>query len=167
MTHTKPILVLALFALALSLAAATSGSISLSGATPVILDITVTAEAAASSLPLNTTVTDLKVGTVVERSNKKAGYTVTISSANAQSSGSLSPSLRSAQTSDFLPYSIKYGGVSVNFNAGGTAALVSSVTGKTAAAGTSNTVTISFDGSSKFLDEAPYSDTLTFTIIAK
>ena len=151
----------------LGMIAATTGTINLSGSEPGILEITVTAEPQASNLPLNTTVVDLKVGTVTERSNKKAGYTVTLGSANALASSSASPSFRSTETTDFLPYSLKYGGKAVAFSAGGAASVVSSVSAKTSAAGIVNIVSVSFDGASAFLDEAVYTDTLTFTIIAK
>lgn len=151
----------------IGMTAATSGTISLSGSEPGILEITVTSEPQASSLPLNTTVVDLKVGTVTERSNKKAGYTVTLGSSSALEAGATGPSFRSSSTTDFLPYSLKYGGKAVAFSAGGAAALVSSVSAKTSAAGIVNVVSVSFNGAGAFLDEAIYTDTLTFTIIAK
>ena len=107
----------------IGMTAASSGTIALSGSEPGILEITVTAEPQASNLPLNTTVVDLKVGTVTERSNKKAGYTVTLGSANALVSGAAGPSFMSSSTADFLPYSLKYGGKAVTFSAGGAASL--------------------------------------------
>jgi len=145
----------------------TSGSISLSGNQLGILEISVTAEPTASDLPLDTTVVDLKVGTVTERSNKKAGYTVTLSSASALFAASFGPALRSSETADFLSYSIKYGGTAVAFPLSGIAVVVSNVSAKTTAAGTVNVVSVSFDGASAFLDEAVYADILTLTIIAK
>ena len=126
-----------------------------------------TAEPTASNLPLNTTVNNLKVGTVVELSNDNAGYSVTLSSANASITGSTTATFRSAQVADFLPYTIQYGGAAVTFPPGGAAATVSSLSAKTSAAGSVKIVTISFDGASAFLNNAVYSDTLTFTIIAK
>jgi hypothetical protein len=153
--------------LAAGLGAATSGTLSLTGNKPAILEITVTAEPVAANLPLAENVTDLPVGTVTERSNHQAGYTVTLSSANAMQKASTTASFRSAATQDFLNYSIKYGGVPVVFSAAGAAAVISSASAKTSSAGTVRTVTVSFDGASAFLDEAVYSDTLTFTIIAK
>ena len=153
--------------LSMNLQAATTGTIALSGSEPAILEITVTSEQAASNLPLNTSVTDLKVGTVVERSNKKAGYTITLGSANALAAATVTASLRSTETVDFLPYSIKYGGNPVAFQSSGGAAVVTTVTSKTSAAGSVKNLTITFDGASAFLDQAVYSDVLTFTIIAK
>lgn len=150
---------------AIPAAAATSGSILLSGSVPAILEITVTPEPGIGNLPITTTQSDLLVATVVERSNKHAGYTVTLQSSNMVAGGLASPTFESADTSDSLPYSIKYGGVPVSFSSG--TAVVSDVAGRTDAAGSSKSVTISFDGANYFLDEATYSDTLTLTIIAK
>jgi len=150
-----------------SLNAATSGIILLSGSQPGILEITVSSEPSATSLPLTTTATDLKVGTVVERSNKKDGYKIMLGSANAESAQSATPSFTSTTTGDVLPYSIKYGGAAVTF-IGGAPAMVSDVAAKTVnKEGDPKEVTVSFDGASAHLTEAIYSDTLTFSIMAK
>lgn len=151
---------------AFNVQAATTGSISLSGNQPVILEITVTTEPTAATLLLSADVTDQKVGTVVERSNKKAGYTVTLSSASAAATAASAPSFRSIETADTLTYTIKYGGASVVFVAGAPAE-ISSVSAKTSAVGISKDVTISYTGTSSFLDESVYTDILTFTILAK
>jgi len=151
--------------LALNANAATSGTINLSGNEPAILEITVTAEVIAARLPLDTTVTDLKVGTVIERSNKKAGYTVTINSASASADGSSTASFKSSGSPDTLPYALKYGGKTVSFISG-TSAVVSTVSAKTSPTGIENEVTVSFDGANAFLDAEVYGDTLTFTVIA-
>ncbi len=151
---------------ALNAQAATTGSISLSGNQPIILEITVTTEPTAATILLSTDVTDQKVGTVVERSNKKAGYTVTLSSASAAATASSTPSFRSIETVDTLAYTIKYGGAAVVFVAGAPAE-ISNMSAKTSAVGVSKDVTISYTGSSSFLDESIYTDVLTFTILAK
>jgi hypothetical protein len=145
--------------------AATTGSIAISGTVPAIIELTVTNDAAAQNLPLTQTVSDLKIATVVERSNKKAGYTVILESSNAKAAGTSSPTLKSAATTDELPYSITYDGTKAGFSSG--VAIVSDVSGKTVAEGASKAVTISFNGADYFLDESSYGDTLTFTIIAK
>jgi hypothetical protein len=150
--------------MAIPVTAATTGSIALSGSIPAIMELEIASEPAASNLPLTKTVADLPVATVTERSNKKAGYTVVLESANAKASGS-SPSFKSEESADALPYSIKYNGSDVNFVGG--SAIVSSTSSRTNAAGVSKPVTVSFDGASYFLDESTYGDTLTFTIIAK
>lgn len=152
---------------ALSLHAATSGTLLLTGTEPAILTITVTTNPAAGSLALNTNVTNLLVGTVTEQSNDTAGYTVTLSSANALALPAPFAFLKSATTRDTLPYAIQYGGAAVNFLGTGAAATISNVTSKTTATGTTNNITISFSGASANLGAAIYTDTLTFSIIAK
>jgi hypothetical protein len=149
-------LIVILAALALSAFGATTGTLSLSGTVASILEIVVNPDPAASALPITTTVADSKIATVIERSNKKAGYTVTLQTANG--------ALLKGQTgnSDNLAYSLKYAGANVNFVLG--SATISAVASKTAPAGTSKDLTISFDGASSFLVEDTYSDTLTFTM---
>lgn len=165
-TNTRFQAITALVALiAFPSAAATTGSIAISGSVPAIIEITVTSESVAQNLPLTQTVSDLKVATVVERSNKKAGYTVVLESANAKASGSSSASLKSTETNDALPYSIKYNGNAVSLTGG--SAVVSDASAKTAAVGVSKELTVSFNGADNFLDESTYSDTMTLTIIAK
>jgi hypothetical protein len=153
-------------ALTLSLHAATTGTLTLTGNQPAILQITVTASSAASTLAVNSAVVDLLVGTIVEQSNDTAGYTVTISSANAKAASASTATLLGTTGGDVLPYTIKYGGVAVVF-VNGADAVVSNVTSKTVAAGSTKTVTISFDGTNANLGQSVYTDTLTFTIIAK
>jgi hypothetical protein len=164
--YKKFLVLVALTALVLlEASAATTGSIAISGSIPAIIELSVSSESVASNLPLTQTVSDLKVATVNERSNKKAGYTVVLESANAKSAGSSSPSLVSSETLDTLPYSIKYDGNAVTFTGG--SAIVSDASAKTLASGVDKPVTVSFDGAAHFLDESVYGDTLTFTIIAK
>jgi hypothetical protein len=163
--------VIAGLCLSLALYAATTGSISLSGTQPAILSITATANAAATSLAVNTNVTNLLVGTVVEQSNDSAGYTVTLTSANAATAQGTSAFLKStkAGNADTLPYTLQYGTttpVTVVFLSTGVAT-VSNVTAKTGSAGTSNNLTLSFSGLTANLAQDVYVDTLTFTIIAK
>jgi hypothetical protein len=147
-----------------SLFAATTGTLTLTGTVPPILEITVTALPAASTLDLSTT-TDTAVATVTERSNKKGGYTVTVESANAKAMGSAQPFFKSSDpaNADTLSYSITYGGTAVTF-AGGTA-LVTDSNSRTTGAGTSKEVRVTYTGD--FLYEDTYTDTLTFTITAK
>jgi len=145
--------------------AATSGSLALSGNVPAIIEISVTSEPGSLTLPLTTTIADREVATVNERSNKKAGYTVLLESASALAAQTASPALRSVESADVLPYSIKYDGITVVFTGG--VAVVSDVSTRTNAAGLTKSVTVSFDGASYFLDESTYGDTLTFTIVAK
>jgi hypothetical protein len=161
---------LAIFAglcFSLSLHAATTGTLLLTGTEPAILTITVTTNPAAVSLALNTNVTNLLVGTVTEQSNDTAGYTVTLSSANALALPSAVAFLKSTTTADTLPYTIQYSGAAVTFPGTGAAATISNVTAKTGASGITNNITVSFSGASANLGAAIYTDTLTFSIIAK
>ena len=167
MKYGKKFVMFALSALLVggSAFAATTASITISGSVPAILEISVTPAPAASNLPLTSSVSDLPVATVVERSNKKAGYFVRLESANAVAAGSSVAAFGSPETPDTMPYIIKYGGNAVSFSNG--VALVSDVSSKTNASGTSRLVSVSFDGANHFLDESTYGDTLTFTVIAK
>ncbi len=167
-SKTKRVALCGIFGLftALSAQAATSGTIILSGTQPGILEITVSTAPTAMALLISTDVVDQEIGTVTERSNQRAGYTVTLTSASAAASASANPSFTSLETTDVLPYVISYGGSPVTFVAGAPA-VVSDMSAKTSGLGIVNIVTVSFDGESAFLDEAVYGDTLTFTIIAK
>ncbi|MFQ3619719.1 MAG: hypothetical protein SNJ78_02130 [Spirochaetales bacterium] len=151
-------------AFVLPLVAQTTGNLVLTGTVPPILQITVTALPAASNLDLSTTAT-VSVATVLERSNKKGGYTVTVTSANAVAASAALPFFKSADpaNSDILAYSLTYGGAAVTFVSG--SALVTDSNARTTGAGASKAVEISYTGD--FLYEDTYSDTLTFTITAK
>ncbi|MEI6875650.1 MAG: hypothetical protein WCL50_11060 [Spirochaetota bacterium] len=148
-------------------AAASSGSITHSGSNAAISEVCVTTAAGYNALPLTTAVTDLQVATILERSNDSAGYSITLSSGN-WSSGS-GPAFKSADSVDILPYTIQYGTKAVSFSNG--VATVTNNSSRTSAAGLSNSLTVSFDGTAVFLGAkssgSTYSDTLTFTIIAK
>ena len=160
-TLRKVGVILVMLAGTVSVASAeTVGTLTLQGNVPGIFQITVTPEAGAGSL-------DVGLATVVERSNKKAGYTVTLESFNAvagSASAAYFANIDPAVVSN-LEYSISYGGNAVTLSNG--AAVISDVVGKTDAAGSSKVVTISYNGASDFPYEGTYSDTLTFTIAAK
>lgn len=146
------------------LAAQATGTLTLTGTVPPILSITVNALPAAATLNLSAD-TDVAVANVVERSNKKGGYTVTVESLNAVSSGASQPYFKSidAGNADTLTYTLSYGGTTVTFSAG--RAIVSDSNTRTTGAGVSKAVRVAYTGA--FLYEDTYSDTLTFTITAK
>jgi hypothetical protein len=160
------LLLSAVFALG-SVSAATTGSLLLQGTVPEILEITVNADPAATALDLSVDASSVKVATVIERSNKKSGYTVTVESANgaAQSSNSGLFVNDDPGITDSLSYDISYGGSPVSLTNG--AGMISDVSTKTPGTGSSKDVTISYTGSTSFPYEGTYSDTLTFTIAAK
>ncbi len=143
---------------------ATTGSLIISGTVPQILEITVTAAAGSTTLDLTQNVSDMLIGDVVERSNVFAGYTVTITSANA---GGGAPHFKGVTPSntDTLDYTLKYNGSPVTFSGG--SSLISDVNSKTITTGTSKALNLSYNGTVDFLNADTYSDTLTFTIAAK
>ncbi len=156
--------VLALTALLLAAAipgfAATNGSLVLSGVVAPVTAIVVQADPNASNLPIGTTVSGLAIANVNELSNNKAGYTVSLSSAN----GGI---LKESDTSgvglqDSLSYSLTYDGTPVVFVSG--SAVISNADKRTSAVGTTKTLAISF--ASEFLNADTYTDVLTFTIAA-
>ena len=157
----------AMLAFAAPAFAATSGTLTLQGTVPGILEISVTPTAAASALDLTANTTNLLVATVNERSNRKAGYTVSLQSANAAAASANAAFLKSAaaDNADTLGYTMSYDGVAVAL-AGGVAQ-VSDVSAKTAAGGTDKELRISYDGAVSYLNADDYADTLTLTITAK
>lgn len=143
----------------------TSGTLVLQGTVPGILEITVNSSANATALDLTANVTDILVASIVERSNKKAGYTVIVESQNAVTLGQPSFKSTDSTNSDTLTYTLTYGTTPVTFVAG--QALISDVNTKTGGSGTAKDVKISYTGASQFLFEDSYKDQLTFTITAK
>ena len=135
-------------------ALSSTGTLSLSGSVAAITTITVTPDANASALPVGVATTNLKIATVVELSNSKAGYTVTLSSANGGA-------LMETSGTDSQAYTLTYGSNPVTFTSG-TATLTSSSTRSATAAGSTNILYISFPAS--FLNADTYTDSLTFTI---
>ena len=161
----KVILVLSFISLTVSMAfSVTTGNLVISGTVPQILDIQVLAAAGSTSLDLTKNVPDQHIGDIVERSNVTAGYTVTISSANAATGTPHFKGVNPSNT-DTLDYTLKYNGSPINFTGG--SALISDVNSKTATIGSTKSINLSYDGTSNFLNADSYSDTLTFTIAAK
>lgn len=136
--------------------AATTGTLSLSGTVAPVTSIVVTPDANASNLPVGSTASALKIATVTELSNDKAGYSVTLSTANGGY-------LKEASGTDSLAYSLSYNGSAVAFSSG--SATISDVSARTGGAGSAKELDISF--ASAFLNADSYTDTLTFTITAK
>jgi hypothetical protein len=142
----------------------TSATLLLEGTVPGILDISVMASPLSSNLDLSTNAAFI-VASVTERSNKRAGYTVTLSSANAAAEGASIPFLKGslADNPDRLSYSLTYNTAPVALSGG--SAIISDVSTKTPSSGSVKPLGISYVG--EFLYEDTYSDTLTFTIAAK
>lgn len=136
---------------------ATSGTLTLSGTIGSIISIVVTPNAAASSLDLTSSQTDLLVGTVSESSNAINGYRILAKSTNASK-------IKHSTASDFVGYTMKYGGGSaVTLTTSDQAVKNQTVGGNYN--GVSSNVTVSYTGSSS-LTAGSYSDLITFTIEA-
>ncbi len=134
-----------------------TGSLSLSGTVSETTSVTITADANASSLPLNVATTGLKIATVTELSNSKGGYTLTLSTSNGSS-------LKENLGVDTIPYTLQYGNNPVTFT-GNSATLTTAASRSATSAGTTNTLYISFGAA--FVNANTYADTLTFTITGK
>ncbi len=153
----KKLFILALATLTLGQAfAATSGTLLLRGTVPRLLEITVSPEPIASTLPLDTTQANTLVAVVNEKSNSKTGYSVSVSSANQ---GKL---VHEIESSSVVNYNLRYNGNAVD--------LVNGQSFSYSGAGANNNnrnVDISYTGiDHDLLIEGDYSDTVTFTISA-
>jgi hypothetical protein len=132
--------------------AATTATLQLKGTIQQILDISIAADANATTLNLTQNAANLKVATLTEKSNSNTGYKVTVSSAN---SGKLKNG-----TNQFS-YTLGYNSQQLN---------LTSPQSQTYAAGAYNVakdVTISYTGiAQESLVAGDYTDTVTFTIAA-
>lgn len=146
---------------------ATTGSVTPRGTVPSILEVTVTPTAGFNSLDLTTSATDVQIAQVNERTNNKAGYTISLDSTNgiAGSLGTGRFKSTDVTNTDTLDYTIKYAGNAAALTNG--SATVTDSNSKTTGTGVTKAVQVSYDGSSLFMAADTYEDTLTFTITAK
>lgn len=136
--------------------AATSGSVLLQGIVAKKVSITVTAEAVASALVLETTQSDLKVATAVEQSNSKVGYKVTVTSANLGK-------LKRTDGSEVFSYTLKYGGAAVGLSTSAGSIVTNSASASVV--NVSKDMAISYTGvAAETMVEGTYADTLTVNI---
>ena len=157
-------LILTMALVGMSLFAATTGTLTLTGIVAASTNITVTPQTGYNTLDLNTTQTNFLVAVVNEQSNDHLGYTVTLASANLSGAGT-QPFLKDSASGDTLNYTLQYNGSSVVFAIG--TATVTNASAKTPAAGVNNNLNISYTGNSALSASNAYTDTLTFTIVAK
>lgn len=148
------LIVLAALFIAAPAFALTTGTLNLQGTVGNNVAIVVTTYAAAGTLDLNTTTTDLAIGSVNEKSN--VVYTVTVASGN-------NGFLHDTVSLDNLAYTLSYnGGAYFTPTTGGV-----TITGPSAAAavgaGVDKEVEIAFTADAG-IDAGTYTDTLTFTI---
>ena len=136
---------------------ATVGSLVLSGSVAKNVSIAITPEAGSTTLDLTSSVMDLKVATVTEKSNDKDGYTVTLASAN---SGTLKNG-----TLEVI-YTAKYSSVAVTLSSA--PVIITNQATQTGVIKIDKNFSISYIGIPlEDLMSGVYSDTLTFTISAK
>lgn len=159
------VLVLAMVATAVFAQDTDTASVTLTGVVEKRVAITATGTGNYNNLDLTTDVTSEPVVTVNEYSNVREGYTVSLSSANATSSGGSDAFFKGAAGGETLTYTVTYDGAGVTFSGG--SAEITNATAKTPAGGTSKTLAIGYTGSSANLGNDTYTDDLTFTITAK
>lgn len=152
-----------------------SATLNIGGNVPERVDIAVT-PVDSENLDLQSSVSDRLIATVVERSNVRAGYTVSVESANGFT---LKGQADSGDTFDRLGYALNYGGESVsnpgNSFATNTTASDSHMFAKRESrtatpglhTGDEKSLLISYDARTVNLYDGDYSDTLTFTIVAE
>ena len=134
--------------------AATSGTLILTGIIPKKVEITVTSKPAASNLDLETTQTNLSVGTLTGKSNVVAGYKISVSSLN---SGKL---VHTSTPTSFVNYTLRIDTTSVPLSGSGFA-------NYSAVGNFTKDVNISYTGVDGYvMTDGNYTDTLTFTISA-
>lgn len=148
----KKSLLLLLATMSFSALSATTGTLLLTGIVPKKVEITVSPKPAASVLDLETTASNLSVGTLTGKANVLAGYKIAVSSSN------LGKLVHTTTSSQFVNYTLKVDNTSVNL-----------VTGQTLSySGMGNytkDLNISYTGIDGFnYESGNYNDTLTFTI---
>lgn len=153
----KKIIALTALALTTTAFANTTGTLLLKGIVAEEVALAVTAEAAATTLDLSASPTNLKVAAVNEKSNSNTGYKIDLRSANGGllQNGSL----------DSLAYEISYGGGS--FISPTTVDQAVKTQNTAAVYDVDSDVNIRYTGKPAVeMVEGEYSDTLTFTISA-
>lgn len=152
-----------------------SATLNIGGNVPERVDITIT-PVDSENLDLQSAVSDRLIATVVERSNVRAGYTVSVESENGFT---LKGQADSGDTFDRLGYALNYGGESVSNPGNSFATDTTASDAHTFAKRESRTATpgvhegdeknllISYDALNVNLYDGDYSDTLTFTIVAE
>ncbi len=142
-----------------------TASIRLSGRVEKYVSIVVSGLNNYDSLDLTVDVDNLAVVSVIEKSNVREGYTVSLTSANATAGGTENAFFLGAAGGEELTYLIEYDGTPVSFN-GGLAEITNS-NNKTGFVGTERTLAISYSAAEAHLGNDDYHDDLTFTITAK
>lgn len=152
-----------------------SDTLNIGGNVPQRVDITIT-PIDSEALDLQSVVSDRLIATVVERSNVRAGYTVSVESQNGFTLTGLADG---AGTFDRLGYALSYGGEAItnpgtSFATDTVASTTHTFAGRDARTATAGLhdgdekqLKISYDALNVNLYDGNYSDTLTFTIVAQ
>lgn len=152
----KSLIVLATLAFSFSSIAATTATLNLKGTIDEKMSIEVANDTLALDLDLTTTASDLKIAEVIEKSNRKAGYKVAISSAN---NGVLKNG-----TDDEVAYTLKYGSTSLVLDGSDEIVYANQ---RALGAGETRDIKISYTGQAEEeLVSGDYTDTVTFVISA-
>lgn len=130
---------------------ATTATLLLKGTVAPVLEVSTTSETVAANLPFESAQTNLKIGTVIERSNSLSGYQITITSANL---GHLQN-----DSANYVVYTLTYDGQAVNL-----IAQQSFTFPFVSAAPVERDLRISYSQPSEDLAAGDYTDTLTFMI---
>lgn len=138
-----------------------TASLTLGGTVSRTVAINVTPQNNYNSLDLVNGETEKAVAIVNERSNDKAGYTVTLASLGAGLTGQAQLQPATPGNPDTIPYSLKYGGVPVVMNRGN--ATLTTAGGRTSSAGANNVLAVTIAPAAG-VNADSYSDTLQLTI---
>lgn len=147
------------------------GSITIGGIILPVNRLAITKEPALEAVKLGTEPAEKAVAIINEINNHPDGYTVTLISANARAAGGSQARLNPAggESSEFIPYSIKYGEPNeekaVALTEFGTA-VVTSATGRTAETGWTKSLKVEIPAAAG-MEAGTYSDTITLTISAR
>lgn len=152
----------------------TTATLNVTGTVNAFVQVFVENLSGNTGFDLTTAVTGQQVATVRERSNRRAGYKVMVTSANLNASNctvSTKACFYSPTTGENLALDIFKGlsstALALTANPSSNSGNWTSSTTKTTGTGISNAVRIAFDGAVAGLgDASDYSETLTFTIAA-
>jgi hypothetical protein len=142
----------------------------LSGDVAAITTVTVGVTAPLGSTLGSAGLTDFAVATATEKNNVTAGYTVTVSSANAaaETSGARDVSrlrLTGNLTTTPIAYTMKYGGVAVALDAATGAQVITRTSTVNTPDGLDQVLAISTDAATS-ANAGTYTDTVTLTVAA-
>jgi hypothetical protein len=151
-----------------------TATLNLTGSVNAFVQVFVESLTGNTGFDLTTAVTGQQIATVRERSNRRAGYKVMVTSSNLNAGNCAVASkacFYSSTTGESLAVDIfkgaSTGGLALAANPSTNSGNWTSSATKTTGTGISNAVRIAFDGATSALgDASDYAETLTFTIAA-